>query len=491
MKRLFFIALALMLLPTAVLAADDVVSRGMKLYEKRHYNEAISMLSAEMHSLDESRRPDAGLILGMSFLKNAGLHMEMHRMSLAVHEYYLGKLSSQRGEARSRMADMYLAEAMIADNKPDAAIVHLERFLAEPSVPDSEKVFGTIYLGLAHVLKGDMPVAEGLWAGVSDSSPEVKAALAAAYIKAGISGKNPVSMADEAEAEARGGKRRSMRLLKDCLSVYAKAGEVEKGLALLKMADLAAYSYKETRGRSKVINFYSPSLLRDMSDLYLRAAISSLEKASAAARLKDTANFYLGEAYAMAGMLDQSSKATVAFISSQMPQQLKDIAKVRQAANLYKKGRQFDALSMWDELTQRPDNPEVLAEVLFSCSSVKAECPKAVKAAVAAVETADGRKYAILNIAVGSYYLARRDYAKALSYLEAGRDKGNKNRIEYNDPVMLVRLAEAYYRTKKFSEALEIYFEMSRQFPEVRQIQETLQGVYSMEHKSAGDVKIF
>lgn len=489
MKRLFFVTLALMLQPAAVLAADDVVSRGMKLYEKRHYNEAISMLSAEMHSLDESRQPDAGLILGMSFLKNAGLHMEMQRMSLAVHEYYLEKLSRQRGAARSRMADVYLAEAMIADNKPDAAIAHLERFLAEPSVPDSEKVFGTIYLGLAHALKGDTPKAEGLWAGVSDSSPEVKAALAAAYIKAGISGKNPVSMADE--AAARGGKRRSMRLLKDCLSVYAKAGEVEKGLALLKMTDVASYSYKETRGRSKVINFYPPSLLRDMSDLYLRAAISSLEKASVDVRLKDTANFYLGEAYAMAGMLDQSSKATIAFISSQMPQQLKDIAKARQAANLYKMGRQFDALSMWDELTRRPDNPEVLAEVLFSCSSVKAECPKAVKAAVAAAETAESRKYAILNIAVGSYYLARRDYAKALSGLEAGRDKGNKNRIEYNDPVMLVWLAEAYYRMKKFSEALEIYFEMSRQFPEVRQIQETLQGVYSMEHKSAGDVKIF
>jgi hypothetical protein len=32
---------------------------------------------------------------------------------------------------------------------------------------------------------------------------------------------------------------------------------------------------------------------------------------------------------------------------------------------------------------------------------------------------------------------------------------------------------------------------MSKQFPEVRQIQEAMQGIYSMEHKSAGDVKIF
>jgi hypothetical protein len=55
---------------------------------------------------------------------------------------------------------------------------------------------------------------------------------------------------------------------------------------------------------------------------------------------------------------------------------------------------------------------------------------------------------------------------------------------------MLAGLAEAYYRTKKFSEGLEIFFEMSHEFPVVRQIQEAVQGVYSMEQRSAGDVRI-
>jgi hypothetical protein len=74
--------------------------------------------------------------------------------------------------------------------------------------------------------------------------------------------------------------------------------------------------------------------------------------------------------------------------------------------------------------------------------------------------------------------------------MEAGRDKSNKNKIEANDPEMLTGLAEAYYRTKKFSEGLEIFFEMSQEFPVVRQIQEAVQGVYSMEQRSAGDVRI-
>jgi tetratricopeptide (TPR) repeat protein len=118
------------------------------------------------------------------------------------------------------------------------------------------------------------------------------------------------------------------------------------------------------------------------------------------------------------------------------------------------------------------------------------EYPKALHKAAAIVEVGEGKRFSQLNVAIGKYYLGRSDLAKAISHLEAGRDKSNKNKIESNDPILLVSLAEAYYRTKKFSEALEIYFEMSKQFPEVRQIQEAIQGVYAMEHKSAGDVKI-
>jgi pentatricopeptide repeat protein len=121
---------------------------------------------------------------------------------------------------------------------------------------------------------------------------------------------------------------------------------------------------------------------------------------------------------------------------------------------------------------------------------MKVECPRVLQKASTMVETGESKKLSMLNIAIGKYHLSRLDHDKAVSYLEAGRDKSNKNKIESNDPVMLVSLADAYYRSKKFSEALEIYFEMSKRFPEVRQIQEAMQGVYAMEHKSAGDVKI-
>jgi hypothetical protein len=119
------------------------------------------------------------------------------------------------------------------------------------------------------------------------------------------------------------------------------------------------------------------------------------------------------------------------------------------------------------------------------------DCARIEPGATRAAESGEGRKTRALNVALGRFHLRRGDYGRAVLYLEAGRDKSKKNRIESNDPVMLVNLAEAYYRGRQFSEGLEIYFEMSKHFPVVRRIQEAMQGMYAMEHKSAGDVKIF
>jgi len=102
-----------------------------------------------------------------------------------------------------------------------------------------------------------------------------------------------------------------------------------------------------------------------------------------------------------------------------------------------------------------------------------------------------GERYQRLNFALGSYYLRKKDYARAISYMEAGADKSNKNRSKPMTRKMLAGLAEAYYRTKKFSEGLEIFFEMSKEFPVVRQIQESeCRASYSWQQRSAGDVKI-
>jgi len=174
----------------------------------------------------------------------------------------------------------------------------------------------------------------------------------------------------------------------------------------------------------------------------------------------------------------------------QAPAQYRERARARLALVTYRQGKKEEAERAWTAVAEASTEPEVLAAVVLGCADAHAQCAKALARAAQVADAGDARRYQPLSFALGTYYLRKQDYARAISHMEAGRDKSNKNKIEANDPEMLAGLAEAYFRTKKFSEGLEIFFEMSQEFAVVRQIQEALQGVYSIEQRSAGDVRI-
>jgi tetratricopeptide (TPR) repeat protein len=468
-------------------AADDVVARAMRLYEARHYEDAARTLQAALPSLDASKRPAAHLALGMIYLGSAELHGELYRVGTTIQLDYLKKLAGASGG--SRFVNLYLGKLLLDSGNCEEATRYLTRFTAQAALEPRDRAIGRAYLGLCQALRNDTSTARAAWSDIDATDPEVQATLAAVYSRAGIADRNPVAMAQGALAKAR--QARSTRMRDHALAVYARAGLIDKGLELLRPAELKAASRTEVLGRSKTLNFYDVALLRDLATLYRKASVAHLEQAAGDSRLKATASYYLAAAHADAGNPELSLRATAAFLAvPDAPAPYRIRARARHAANDYALGRRSEAMAQWDELAKAAD-AHGLAAALDQCARVKAECAAMESRAQVLSEAARGRDGAPLNIALGRYYLSKQDHARAVSHLEAGRDKSNKNRIEANDPVMLVNLAEVYYRRKQFSESLEIYFEMSKQFPAVRPLQEAMQGIYSIEHKSAGDVKIF
>jgi len=489
---LFGAALTTLVFTGEAFAADDAVQKAMKAYEKHRYEEGARDLRQALPSLAQNKQPSAQLALGMLYLKNAELHQELFQSSVTVNADYLKRLAAERGAGRSKYSDLYLGLALLESGKPDSAAAPLEKFIAGTG-ETKFKALAAIGLGTAEHLSGNTQKAQDAWSAVQSADPDVKTGLAAAWSKAGITEKSASGLCDEVLASGRkSGASLSIIATTNCLGVYGRAGQADKGADLLQRSDLKAHAIRESVGKSKVISFYDVQLLASLSSFYLQAATSSLEKAAADPQLASIANYYLSEAHVLAGSAEQAAKAASIFLASpQAPPQYKNRALVRQGMVQYRKGKKSDAIGLWEEMTRNhPNDPDLLADVLFSCGTLKIECPRLAQTAASAVERGEGKRFAVANIGLGRYYVGRKDYVKALTYLEMGRDKGNKNKIEFNDPLMLVDLAETYYRTKKYSEALEIYFEMSKQFPQVRQLQEALQGIYSMEHKSAGDVKI-
>jgi tetratricopeptide (TPR) repeat protein len=428
------------------------------------------------------------------YLKNAQLHRELYLTSLSVHLDYLEKLTSLNGKAKSKLSYLYLGEVLLEGGNPGNAVGILKKSISIPDIEKKYRNIAIVKLGLCYYLQGNRKRAKNLWKNVKEDNPEVTSELAAAYSRVNFAGQNPEAICERAiETVKQSGNGMPTRITKNALGVYVRNGHLDKGFGVLELTRLKAFSSKEVLGKNKVLHFYDLALLHNIAKLYGRASIELFKKATADKRSRDLANYYLGEAYDALDSFDKSVEVTSAFLeSSKAPKRLKVKAEVSKAHLLFSKGEKTKALNICMELlNKQPNSPDLFAAILHTCSRFSVKCSKISSDAEAISKTGDGKKVSGLNFALGRYYLSRKDYKKAISYMEATRDKSNKNKIEYNDPLMLIHLAEAYYKNKQFSEALEIYFHLSKPFPVVRQIQGAMQGVYSMEQKSAGDVKIF
>jgi tetratricopeptide (TPR) repeat protein len=470
--------------------ADDPVAAAMKLYEKRRYEQAARLV--EDARFDGERGAQAQLVLGMTYLRNADLHEAFARTAAAAQLDYLDKLTKAGGEARSRYARLYLAEALLVRGNVREAAQHFERVRADPGVDGHYRSIAGIGLGAALWAQGDTARARRLWSEPPQDAIEIRLARAAAQGHAGVL--DPTALRRVAD-DARGEKYLSSRARRYLVEIYLAAAAPDQALAVARAADLGTASYverfKTAEGTAKTIAFYDLALLTDLARLYRELARRRLEQAAADARTKPTAEYYLAEALSGLGENDKAAESAQAFLARpQAPVQYQERARARLALIGYRQGRLQDADRAWTSMAEKSSDPEVLAAIVLGCADAQAPCTKVLARADKAAETGDVRRIQRLGFALGTYYLRKQDYARAIAYMEGGRDKSNKNKIEANDPEMLAALAEAYFRTKKFSEGLEIFFEMSQEFAVVRQIQEAMQAVYSMEQRSAGDVRI-
>jgi len=495
MKKKLILAAALFLLYPACAPADPVKS-GIDALRKNHYEEAVVLFSSTLPQAGNSRGALFNLNFGIALVESAKLYRDLHILSVKLHADYLDRIASITGKDKSRYARLYLGRTLLEAGKAKEAAGVLERFIADKTVREDHRQIAKAGLALAYHRLGMGKKALSIWGGIKSTDPEVLAELARAYASAGTGEKRAVAMADKAFVLLRSSKKKPTAIMTaNLLGVYAAAGLVDRGFEALTVSggpDFEEYSYEERIAENKTIRFYDTRLLADLGAFYGAAAVKFLEEASSDAKLKGVAGFYLAEAYGFLNDFTDSERAREqALTSGALPDQLKYRAELIGVENLFRAGKKGPALRRLNGYSGANPPETLLAETLLACSRLGTTCAEAASRAEAvAAGHEGGKRLAVLNQALGRYFLNERDLTKAVRYMEDGRDKGNKNKIELNDPKMLTALSEAYCGAKQYSEALEIFFEMNKHFPAVRQLQVVLQGIYSMDHRSAGDVKI-
>ncbi len=485
----------MMLLTVSVNAAKDPLKHGMQLFKKHRYEQAINVLYSHLADSDSNRLDKIHLGLGMNCLANAVLYRDLYQAAISFNQDYLMRLLPVEGPPESHLVLLYLGKNHLEAGDRVEAVAAFKTFLAAESAKPQEIDLAKIGLATAYYLQGKTNKARALWSQVKKDQPERIISLAASYSRVGLTEEQPLVMCREALQQVRlSGREPSIQIISHLIYVYTRQGMLDEGFELIRQSDLKAFFHQDIPAKNKVIHYYDSALLGNLSLFYSRAAVKFFETANRSSNTKarSLARYYLAESYGLLDSPDLSQQLIREFISgSGNAKRLKTRARILQAFNKYQLGNPDAARQQIETLLKSEPEPDLIAEILLGCIRYEFEIPQVVISASAIAGNSQGRAVFKLNYALGKYYLWKKDYSKAILHMEAGRDKSNKNRIEFNDPLMLVNLAEAYYHSKQFSEALEIFFEMSKQFPAVRQIQVALQAVYAMEQKSAGDVKIF
>ena len=497
MKKAILILLLMVIFPWAVYAGSGDFQKAMQLFQRHHYDDAALLMYSQLAGKAPGEPYDNRHSFGMVCLANAQFYDRLHQAAKPLQVEYLKRLvkaDALRESIPSLMAKLYLGKALLADGQSILAISVLTQFLGAANISETDRHDARIALGAAYHASGLNKRAGQIWSQVPENVPYAAALLAAAYQQTGKHTEKIMSLVENAAAALMATKDPiPVQCASALLDIYGRRNMVHKGFEMLARTRLETFAREEVIGTHKVLRFYDAGLLRNLSAFYSQAAINAFNdaKKSTNNRISLTASFLAGEAYAFSQRMEEASRAMDDLLAAAPPKAISRRVRVRQAVygrNTQARQTPFKGLEAF--LTPSSNTAQV-SDIILLCAQLGVDCPEALKRATALWQQTQGRPPIGLGMALGRYYRARQDHTRALLYLEAARDKSRKNRIEANPPAMLADLAWAYYKNRQFSEALEIYFTMSKQFPAVRQIQVALQGIYSMEQQSAGDATIF
>jgi hypothetical protein len=484
------VAAGLGLLSVVAQAAErDPLKQAALLLEKHYYESAARALRDMPPGATDPALVD--LTLGIIYGRNAELHRSLQSFALATEARYLQKLAARQGRDRSRYAALYYGEVLLESGKPAAALPYLTRFQTQPGLDPRYRAIADIKIRRAQAQKAG---GRATW-GTPPNDAEAQSELAAAVSSSDGGNADAVRRLDQVLA----GLKQSatpipMRVVTNAIKVYADAGRPGPAFVLLQTTDAGRPSYQESIDKDRVIlRYYDAALLGNLATLYQRAAGMHLTQAAAVPKYQPMANFLLAENYLRADQVQRAAPlVTTLAAATGLPPAYAARLPLLQAEIDFRTGKQAAAEAAFTARAREyAANPVRLADVVFACVYAGAKCSGALAIAQEALQAGQGELWRKLNFAMGEAQARAGHNEQALTYLENARDKSNKNKIDANDPQLLIRLADLNLEAKNYSENLEVYFELSKEFPAVRQLQEAGQGIYSMEYKSAGDVKIY
>jgi hypothetical protein len=496
MKRIVII-ISVLFLAYKAFGVPKEIEHALKLNRINHFDEALQVIE---EALEEERiKPDitSAYSIGRILYRKGELYREMSQVSILAQVDHLLQIQSREGELSSELR-LFLGMGYFYKRQYLEAAGILNQLTQARGLDGEFRSLATVYLGASYYRTGERDKAQELWKGVNREHHYAYAALGFMYAYLMI---NP-STAETIIT-------RALETAKSEQSRYRNSIQVYHAYALMS-AGRFTDAYNEVAGvvldipiftynpdPKTEIRFYDLAILDSYSRILFGEAIKNLEPVVSASsgELASFSSFYVAEMYLHLEDYDNCIKFAVRAQKLSVSGSLTMIRAVACEGSVYylegkeKKGQKTITKEM-EGIYGKPSYLLEMMKVLIASGidyeSLQAVIGEAEAYIFDAVWDKTRRDTALL----GELAFFSERYDSALYYLEQARDKGNKNKIETNDPTFLLKLSYVYYRENDFSESLEILFSLGKSFPGVRPLQDAVQSVYSYKQRGSGEALI-
>jgi tetratricopeptide (TPR) repeat protein len=475
------------------------IENALKLNRINHFDEALSLIEQALR--EEKIKPDitSAYTVGRILYRKGELYREMAKVGVLTHIGHLLEIQ-KREKALPDELKVFLGAGYFFNGQYIEGAGVLNQVVTSKTADPEFLALANVYLGACYIKTGDKDRTKDLWARVGIKNVYAYSTLGFMYSYLRVNpseGEVITRNALEAGREMSSAKRYVNPLKVNHAFALLTNGKFSEAYSLILDVNLDEPVYVFKPDAVTEIRFYDMAILSSYSKVLFGESIKNLEPVVSASsgELASFASYYISQMYLYLenyeDSLKFSQKAQKLAVSSSLTM-IKSVA--CETAVYFLEGKEKKGYKLIErEIESIYGNPSFLLEMMsvFISSSVRYNV---IKDIIAKVESyiydtewnRTRRDSALLGEL--SFYTGR--YVRALYYFERARDKGNKNKIETNDPTFLLKLSYVYYSRDSFAESLEILFSLGKSFSGMRQIQDAVQSVYSYRQKGSGEALI-
>jgi tetratricopeptide (TPR) repeat protein len=493
-KKILLLLVITLVSATPLYPIPKEIETALKLNRINHFDEALAVINRALK--EEKLKPDitSAYTIGRILYRKGELYREMARLNILTHIGYLLQVKEREKNPPDEMM-IFLGMGYFFNSQNHDAVDVLGRVVNRRTVEPELFDLTLVYLGASYYSMGEEQKASALWERVSEKSLLAYSTLGYMYSSLGVdrSAGEEITKRALQSVNARMSDFVNSLKMNHAYSLLV-LGKFDEAYSYISDIDLNQPIYTYQPDQETVLRFYDLALIDSYSKVVFGESIKNLEPivTASSGELASFASYYVAQMYLYLEEYESATKFTLKAKKLAVQSSLTMIRAMACEASIHllEKGEKRGLKLLEDEITRIHGKPSSLLEMIRVIIASGVDYSK-VKQLVSMVESyvyetqwdRTRRDSALLGEL--SFYTGR--YVRALYYLERARDKGNKNKIETNDPAFLLKLSYVYYTREYYPESLEILFSLGKSFPGTRPLQDAVQSMYSYKQKGSGE----